>query len=64
MAIEFNIPGDLAIVEQSIVDWKRRVKDYEDKGLPVPQHVTARIEMLKKDARLMRKALSLDGETE
>lgn len=60
MAIHFNIPADLAIVEQSIVDWKRRVKDYEDKGIPVPKHITTRLDMLKEDARLMRK--ELDGE--
>lgn len=57
MAIEFNIEQDLAAVEAAIVDWKRRAKDYEDRDLPVPQHIERRLEMLKKDAGLLRRTI-------
>lgn len=58
MAIEFNLSEDLAATEASLVDWKRRAKDYESKGLSVPAYIENRIAMLKKDALLLRAQLN------
>ena len=55
MAITFNIEEDLKATEAALVDWKRRAKDYESKGLGVPPHIETRIEMLKQDALLLRR---------
>jgi len=54
MAIEFNLSEDLHATEVAIVDWKRRSKEYEQAGLAVPRHIVQRIEMLRRDARLLR----------
>src|SRR3990167_3102937 len=58
MAITFNIEEDLKATEAALVDWKRRVRRYEDKKIPVPEHILARIELLKEDARLLRRQMS------
>lgn len=59
MAVTFNIEEDLKATEAAIIDWKRRVKKYEAKGIEVPRKIVARIEMLKQDALLLRR--QLDG---
>lgn len=50
-----DLRNDLVTVEAQLVDWKRREREYRDAGLTVPQHVTRRIEQLKKDAQLLRR---------
>lgn len=61
MAIHFNIEEDLKATEIALVDWKRRAKDYADRGMAVPPHIEARIEMLKKDATLLRQQMNGDN---
>ena len=61
MAIDFNIRADLESTEAAIVDWKRRAKDYESCRLAVPQHIADRIDMLKKDAMLLRDQLNREA---
>ncbi len=50
--------AELDAVEQQLVDWKRRAKDYGRHGMMAPAHVERRIEMLKADARLLREQMN------
>jgi hypothetical protein len=61
MAIDFNIRADLDATEAAIVDWKRRAKEYENCKLAVPKHIDDRIDMLKKDALLLRDQLNREA---
>lgn len=42
-------------VEKKLVDAKREAKAYEERGLPVPDHVRRKIENLKGAAMALRK---------
>lgn len=51
----------LITIERQIVEWKRRAKNYEGRGLTVPKHVVDRIKALKADANLMKRETRKDG---
>jgi len=50
--------AELEAVEQQLVEWKRRAKNYGQHGMKAPPHVERRIEMLKADARLLREQMT------
>lgn len=50
-----NRDAAIKLVEDELVGAKREARDYEERGLPVPDHVTRKIMNLKGAAVALRK---------
>ena len=54
---EDNRAVAIRLVEDELVGAKREARDYEERGLPVPDYVTKKIENLKGAAVALRKGV-------
>ena len=52
-----NRAAAIRLVEDQIVDAKREARDYEERGLPVPDYLTMKITNLKGAAVALRKGV-------